>query len=110
MQAPEVYPAAGETLDASCRGPGDVGGNRATIPARHERQGRRAGETDDAALSLDVPARHCAHEFVECIVTPDVLADRDYSLAWSPECGGVDGPGLAIEQLRRTQRRHRGRN
>ena len=69
-----------------------------------------AGEKYNATASVDLPAGERAHELVESIVTADILASRDDSFARLPEGGGMDGPGLAIEQLRRRQRRHRGRN
>src|SRR5580704_11953053 len=43
-------------------------------------------------------------------MTANILASRHESFRWLPECSGVDGPRLAIEHLRRRQRRHRGRN
>src|SRR5882757_80812 len=76
----------------------------------HHLDRNAAGEKHNAAASVDLVASERADKLVERIMTADILANRYESFARLPECGGVDGSSLAIEQLRRRQRRHRGRN
>jgi hypothetical protein len=64
----------------------------------------------NAGAPIDVPSGERADELVEGIVTPDVFANFDDSFARLPECGGMDGAGLVIEQLRRRQDGHRRRD
>ena len=73
----------------------------------HHLDRNAAGEKHNAAASVDLMASERADELVQGIVTANVLANRYESFAWLPECGGVNGSGLAIEHLRRGQCCHR---
>src|SRR6267378_6357740 len=106
-----VPPRDGDERDPTCFG--DADGERRRRRHGHENRGAEngrllhhldryaAGEKHNAAPSIDLPAGERAHELVERIVPADILASRDNSFAWLPKAGGMHGPGLAIEQLRR---------